>query len=150
MPELLPNLDRILYLDADTLVINDLNPLWQTDLQGAFIGCVPDLAVVVAKSWGEQLLGPEKDNYFNSGVLLLDLNLFRKYSINLYFYQFILETTYFYVLGDQDALNLYFKNAVKLLDIKFNYVFKLLSTMPKNLEVVTILHFLGPHKPWNI
>ena len=150
LPELLPNLDRILYLDADTLVINDLNPLWQTDLQGAFIGCVPDLAVAVVNSWGEQLLGPEKDNYFNSGVLLLDLNLFRKYSINLYFYQFILETTYFYVLGDQDALNLYFKNAVKLLDIKFNYVFKLLSTMPKNLEDVTILHFLGPHKPWNI
>lgn len=70
LPELLPNLDRILYLDADTLVINDLNPLWQTDLQGAFIGCVPDLAVVVANSWGEQLLGPEKDNYFNLGTAI--------------------------------------------------------------------------------
>lgn len=147
LPQLLPNVERILYLDVDVLITNNLEELWNEDLQGAFFGCVRDEAVAATNGWGEQLLGPVGKDYFNSGVLLMDLSLFRKYSINLYFYQFILESTQFYVLGDQDALNLYFKGAVKYLDIKYNYVVKLLDEHPRPLNEITILHFLGPTKP---
>lgn len=48
LPELIEALDRVLYLDADTLVVDSLEPLWETDL-------------------GDDLIG------FDSGVLLLDL-----------------------------------------------------------------------------
>lgn len=147
LPQLLPNIERILYLDVDVLITNNLEELWNEDLQGAFFGCVRDEAVAATNGWGEQLLGTVGKDYFNSGVLLMDLSLFRKYSINLYFYQFILESTQFYVLGDQDALNLYFKGAVKYLDIKYNYVVKLLDEQPRPLNEITVLHFLGPTKP---
>ena len=38
LANLLPSLDRIIYLDVDTLVLRDLTELWRTDLEGKFIG----------------------------------------------------------------------------------------------------------------
>lgn len=153
LPNLLPEVDRVLYLDYDTLVVNDLASLWQRDLEGNFLGCVRDLGIVVKNSWGKDLFGKYKADYFNSGVLLMDLHLLRKYSLITYFYQFILETTDFFVLGDQDAYNLFFKDAVKYLDIENNYVIQLfasqLESEHRKLSDIRILHFLGVMKPWN-
>ena len=77
----------------------------------------------------------------------MDLALLRKYGVTGYFYQFILESTKFFILGDQDAYNLYFKDAVQYLPIENNYVTQLLeSTDPaehQELAQVTILHFLS-------
>lgn len=100
LPNLLPEVDRVLYLDYDTLVVNDLTSLWQSDLEGHFLGCIRDLGVTIKNGWSNDLLGKYGENYFNSGVLLMDLALLRKYSLTSYFYQFILEATDFFVLGD--------------------------------------------------
>ena len=45
--------------------------------------------------WGYQLLGSDGDEYFNAGVLLMDLHLFRQYSVSLYLYEFVIETIIF-------------------------------------------------------
>jgi len=42
IPRLLPQLSRVLYLDADILVLGDLERLWKTDLNGALVGAVVD------------------------------------------------------------------------------------------------------------
>ena len=82
----------------------------------------------------------------------MDLALLRKYGVTGYFYQFILESTKFFVLGDQDAYNLYFKDAVQYLPIENNYVTQLLESRDpaehRELAKVTILHFLSAKKPW--
>lgn len=75
LADLLSSLDRIIYLDVDTLVLRDLTELWRTDLEGKFIGGVKDKLNVVQK------IVSERKTYFNSGMLLMDLNLFRKYDI---------------------------------------------------------------------
>ena len=157
LPQLLPHLDRVLYLDADTLVTHDLAELWHYDLKGKFLGVVRDEGIgfftVYPEQetwWGDQLFGPHATNYFNSGMLLFDLTLWRRYSISLYLYQFVLDTIATYVLDDQDALNLFFHNFVTLLPKRFNYVTKFFNKTPLPLSEITVLHFLGHEKPWRM
>ena len=43
IPNMFPeSVSRVLYLDSDILVIDDLRALWQTDLEGAVLGAVED------------------------------------------------------------------------------------------------------------
>lgn len=157
LPQLLPHLDRVLYLDADTLVIHDLAELWHYDLKGKFLGVVRDEGIGFFSIhperktwWADQLLGPHATNYFNAGMILFDCALWRRYSISLYLYQFVLDTIQTYVLDDQDALNLFFYNFVTLLPRRFNYVTKFFNKAPLPLSEITILHFLGHEKPWRM
>src|SRR3954454_22448571 len=43
LPDLMPDADRVLYLDADTLVVDSLAPLWDTDLTGCALGAVTNV-----------------------------------------------------------------------------------------------------------
>ena len=158
LPQLLPDVERLIYLDADTLVSSDLTALWESDLAGNFLGVIKDPGIGVEPRparkedwWGYRLLGPnDGEQYFNAGVLLMDLHLFRQYSISLYFYQFVIETIMFYVLEDQDALNLFFHGAVAFLPLEHNYITKFIDIEPRAIEAVSLLHYLGPRKPWKI
>ena len=68
---LLPeSVSRVLYLDADTLVIGSLRELWETDLEGCPLGMVAEPTANHAR---KKDLGLENMSYFNSGVLLIDL-----------------------------------------------------------------------------
>ncbi len=83
IPDLLPHLSRALYLDADLVVDADLTPLWNTPLQGHPLGAVQDSGVpVVGARYGirsYRALGLRPDSaYFNAGVLLMDLDAWRR------------------------------------------------------------------------
>ena len=73
-PELLPERhERALYLDPDILVINPIRELWETDLRGRLFAAASHTAVSELANGVNQLrLGTEHE-YFNSGVLLMDL-----------------------------------------------------------------------------
>lgn len=74
-PELI-EAERVLYLDVDTLVLGDLRELWATDLAGAWVGAVTNVVQPDHRfHLGE--LGVAARDYFNSGVLLLDLQALR-------------------------------------------------------------------------
>ena len=69
------NVERILYLDCDTVICDNLDDLWNEDLQGKTIGAVEDVASCVF--WEET--GIEKQfRYFCSGVILIDLKKWRE------------------------------------------------------------------------
>ncbi len=78
-PHLLPeHLERILYLDPDILVINPLRPLWEMDLQGKLFAAAAHTGMTdIANSVNRLRLGTDSD-YYNSGVLLMDLEAGRK------------------------------------------------------------------------
>ena len=66
-------LKRVLYLDPDTLIINPLRPLWETDLRGhLFAAAAHTGKTELANNINQLRLGTDH-NYFNSGVLLIDL-----------------------------------------------------------------------------
>ena len=158
----LPYLDKVLYLDADTLIQDDLSELYATDISGQYVAAVKDGLMYQFPEHIKEVNLSNKDFYFNSGVMLLNLAKIRKDDIIrsavIYF------NTHNEVFGDQDVLNVVFGKAVKSLSYKYNCnsVFfeekdaKFLSnffqeSVPQTPREVydraIILHFAG-HKPW--
>ena len=71
----IPSAERLIYIDCDTLVVGDIEKLYNTDLKGMCIAAVPDGN---AKKHTERL---KLERYINSGVLLMDLKAFREQHI---------------------------------------------------------------------
>ena len=123
LPELLPDVKRILYLDVDMLILDSLGKLYRTDLGNNILGVVRDFPFTNDKnSWSYFFLGEFGNRYFNSGMLLMDLVAMRKNNIVRRFMEFILKTSQHYFLGDQDAFNIFFFYNVKILEDKYNYL----------------------------
>jgi cephalosporin hydroxylase/lipopolysaccharide biosynthesis glycosyltransferase len=104
LDELLPDADRILYLDVDLLVRDSLVPLWNMPLQGNVIAAVTNVPPTPDRWYTERAeLGG--DRYFNAGVLLVDLAAMRREGIGDYLRKFARENAARLKWRDQDALN---------------------------------------------
>lgn len=82
-PFLLTGHQRAVYIDADTIILDDITPLWDTDLEGHAVAAVRDYLPCIrdaVANWRELDLDPEAP-YFNSGVLVLDLLRWREEGI---------------------------------------------------------------------
>lgn len=159
-PYLLPTeLSRILYLDPDTLVINSLRPLWETKLNGKLFAAASHQGKTdLINSINQVRLGTES-NYFNSGVLLMDLDAGRREIIPEEIYRYVEEHGKELFLPDQDILNaMYGNRTLEVDDAVWNYdarnynTYLLRSGGICNLDWVmthtAILHFCGKSKPW--
>lgn len=110
-----PNIDKIIYLDADLVVNLDINELWQIELNEKILGVVPVSF--------QKLNEPVKD-YFNSGVLLINVPAFRKAEKTLNDAIKFMSENPKYEGNDQEILNYCFaKNALKM-PMKFNRLVK--------------------------
>lgn len=79
-PYILPGHSRAIYLDADTVVVGDISPLWTMDLGTYSVAATRDYLPCVRNAisnWQELGLDPESP-YFNSGVLIIELDRWRK------------------------------------------------------------------------
>lgn len=161
LPELLPELDRILYLDADTIVRRHLEPLWGTDLGGLPLAAVANpLYPFMDHGFLAGLGLASTAEYFNSGVLLLDLEVWRREGLTAR----VLERAA--AQGrqewpDQNALNTVLRGRWRALDPEWNAqntVFDLrASRLPFAPDALrrarrnpAIVHFIGPYKPWHL
>lgn len=153
LPELVPEAKRILYLDVDMLILSDIGKLYKIDLDNNILGVVRDFPFTGnKKSWSYMLLGEDGNRYFNSGMLLMDLELMRENKVVERFTQFILETSKFYLLGDQDAFNTFFFYKAKLLEDKYNYVVENQKILENSNPETVIKHYCGysDSKPWKM
>ena len=157
---LLPKLlKRVLYLDPDILVINPLRPLWETDLQGKLFAAAAHTGKTeLANSVNQLRLGTEQD-YYNSGVLLMDLEAGRREIVPQEIFQYVEQHRKELILPDQDILNaLYSKKILPLEDALWNYDARNYSNYLLRsggrcdlrwvMEHTAILHFCGKEKPW--
>lgn len=157
---LLPQeLNRIIYLDPDILVINPLRPLWETNMSGWLFGAAAHTGKTeLANDVNRLRLGVEHD-YYNSGVLLMDLELGREEIIPEEIFRYVEEHRMELLLPDQDLLNAMFGERIFPLDDAVwnydarnynNYVMR--SSGKYNvkwvMENTAILHFCGKTKPW--
>lgn len=78
LPELLPDVERALYLDVDTLVLDAIAPLWDIPLGGASVAAVTNVLLDKHRHRPGSLGLPPEQPYFNSGVLLMDLERMRR------------------------------------------------------------------------
>lgn len=162
IPDLVPqSTSRIIYLDTDLIVLRNLIELWNTDLKGHPLGAVFDPLIdgdEFARKWE---LSPTGRQYFNSGVLVLDLDAIR--STNGFGPALDIMTTRWDDLSypDQCILNILFWNNWYQLDPVWN-VQRCMTmeepghvrfTDPKNIPTgrrPKIIHYTEKNKPWSV
>lgn len=160
-PLLLPeNLDRILYLDGDTVIINSLEELYTMDFEDScIIGC--SHTGTIMNSVNQMRLGMEKSvPYINSGVMLYNLPLLRKILSLEDIRSYAAKRDLLLFLPDQDILTALYGDRVKIVDWKrWNLGEKglLQNNLDPLKETITldwirentsIIHYYGKKKPW--
>lgn len=150
IPQLKPNIKCCIYLDCDTIMFGDIATLWHQDLHGYTIGAVPDPNVfnVPEKKALHYPAAHLSDGhtYFNSGVLLIDCDKWRRENVYDALVASERETAPTRIFNDQDVLNNAFDSNYCQLDVRFNVKSNLVTFCEQNKIVVR--HFTGQVKPW--
>jgi lipopolysaccharide biosynthesis glycosyltransferase len=161
LPELLPYVDRVLYLDCDTLVLDRLAPLWQVEMSDSPLAAVSNVFPMDLRQRPQQL-GLGELGYFNSGVLLMNLDLWRARSYGEQISRLAREDPGRLIFPDQDALNIVLGDERVNLHPRWNAQNSVFY-FPWAVEVFgekmvtearsapAIVHFEGPAyaKPWH-
>lgn len=149
MDEQLPSdIGRLLYLDADTLVVSALDGLFDIDLHGQPLAAVDDFLMAFPRNMGVRLaqIGMAAESrYFNSGVLLIDWVGLARRNFLKDARELFLRDSNRYDCPDQDALNVVTEHQWLPLDPRWNAQTGILAFVPRP----AILHFTGPKKPWH-
>ena len=155
------DLERILYLDADTIVINSLKELYETDFENNYYVAATHIKKVLHKLNEIRLNIKEDEPYINTGVLLMNLKELRKVNIEKEVKAFIEKNEKKLLLPDQDILVSMFGDKIKLVDsLKYNLGERTVNTYninhPKNqiglrwiCRNTVIIHYFGRNKPWS-
>lgn len=163
LPELLGDAPRVLYLDADLLVLDSLLPLWRTPLNGCLVGAVSNVTQRHELGHAEAIGLPNKKAYFNAGVLLMDLELMRAERTTDELRSFSVRNAGHLGWRDQDALNIVLHDRRLALHPRWNCLNSIVNFpwaaeyfSPQVLEEAradpAIRHFEGPslNKPWHV
>lgn len=155
-----PWLDKVLYLDPDILVINSLQPLWNTPLGEDLFAAATHVSTASKMVGGvnKLRLGTDTD-YYNSGVLLIGLARCRSQVDPQQVFDYVQKHQNELLLPDQDVLNaLYGSRILPVEDLVWNYdprnyaEYRLRSGGEANTDWVlrntVVLHFCGREKPW--
>ena len=162
-PYLLPDdVDRILYLDPDIVCMNDIKSFYNKDFQGhSFIATNYKYKTKWVQPFNNlRLRNFESDDYFNAGVVLMNLEKLRRVGNPDSIIEAIRENKPVLILPDQDIFNLVYVNDILEEDWRFfnmnPKVFeKLKIIFPKKYNYakvereVVFIHFAGKHKPWD-
>ncbi|HFR3815568.1 TPA: glycosyltransferase [Streptococcus suis] len=145
---LLPDLDRILYLDSDILAQKDLQPLWETPLDGAYMAAVSEPPSEDAFNYRRSIGMTDPTYYFNSGVLLMDLKKIREDKIESLLFECGHTIKDKIRLQDQDIINVALEGKIKSLDPIYNYGYmERQANLRKEADIV--LNHYSLEKPWN-
>lgn len=96
------NLERVLYLDCDTIINGSIKELWNLNIEGKTIAAMLD---AFSKKYRSNIDLNPNDIMFNSGVMLIDLNRWKSKDIESQLLQFIIERNGKIQQGDQGVLN---------------------------------------------
>ena len=164
LPEVLPDVDRVIYLDADVLVLDTLEPLWATDLTRVPIAAVANVVEPDHHPHVRDLGLDPTGGYFNAGVLVMDLEAMRRDGTVGSLTDYVREHATRLAWFDQDALNVAFAGAWHHLHPRWNAQNSLRTwaawasevfgpdARAEAVEHPAILHFEGPAvcKPWHL
>ena len=151
LPELLKDESRTLYLDIDILVKGDIRPLFEMDLEGCACAAVNE-HTYPRGSLMQKKLPPEEhtDDYFNSGVILMNLDYIREHRLEIACRDILAEYGEHVGYADQDVLNYAFRNRVKWLSPRWNFLGKWPRGWTGARERPVIRHYTSfSQKPWN-
>jgi lipopolysaccharide biosynthesis glycosyltransferase len=164
--EWLPShIEKVIWLDCDMLVLDDLRPLWEADLEDWHLLAVPDQRVPLVSSrfgvcaYRDLGLKPET-TYFNAGVLVIDVARWRQDDVAGHAIKYLNTYRDQVFFWDQEALNAVLARKAGKLDLGWNqnptlshlvngHTSSDKDTNPPSHGGIRIAHFSGNLKPWN-
>lgn len=158
LPEILPETKKVLYLDCDLIVRAHLRELWETNIEGCAFACVKDRKDIIeerVKTLGYNQL----DSYFNSGVVLMNLEFLRGFNFSEKAFAFISSKGHLMKYVDQCVINAVCHGYFRELPVKWNMIVPFFMKLPpiveeqrNNLEQYIsnpfIIHYTTEYKPW--
>jgi lipopolysaccharide biosynthesis glycosyltransferase len=169
IPRLLPeNIKKVIYLDCDTIVLDDIGDLWDQDIENHYLLAVPEMwteTMYVSSQFGlklyKELNIPAQNKYFNAGVLVLNLQKWREDDIANKIINYLRQYKDYVLWLDQDGMNAILSGKWGELDPKWNVMTILYrynswkessfdhETFEKLIKSPAILHFTESNKPWH-
>ncbi|PWW98581.1 glycosyltransferase family 8 protein [Clostridium perfringens] len=125
------NIDKILYLDCDTVINGSLEELWSINIEKYYLAGVQDTAgprlrLVVGLKYN--------DRYINSGVVLINLKKWREDNLEKNFIDFINKYNGDVPCADQGTINGVCKNKILIIHPKYNTMTPMFSFSAKKSE----------------
>ena len=148
IPVMFPKYDKCIYVDADTVISDDISRLYNEDLGDNYLGCIVDKSTIdneILASYFEEVVGIPRDKYINSGVLLMNTKKLRELKIDEKFLDLYTKYGFDVIAPDQDYINSMCCGHIK-------YLSDIYDAMPnpnnKEVENPVIIHYNLFLKPW--
>lgn len=163
LPSIMPaNVDKLLYLDGDIICTGSLQELWNVDLNGFSAAAAPDMRCN-DKTIFERLSLPLDSEYLNAGVMLINLDWWRKNDVQNNALKYISENSDACLFHDQDALNVVLHGTMRRISVRFNYQEHFFEPFEKQKNIdgihfddiesskndLRLIHYTGRKKPWH-
>lgn len=145
-PVILKDIDKVLYLDGDTIVNSDLSDLYNINLGSYALAAVPNDSQVENIT---RLNLTQNAKYYNSGVLLLNLKKMKHILKDIDISEFLLCSNTELIFPDQDMINILFQNQIIEVDKTYNYMINLTERKSgySKIKNPKIIHYVL-EKPW--
>lgn len=150
IPSLFNNYKKVLYLDADIVVIDDISKLYFEDIGDNLLGAITDDVVNTNETfvkYAKVALGLEKGNYFNSGILVMNLEKLREERIEDKFVHLLSKFNFDTIAPDQDYLNYLCQGKVKFIHRGWDKMPIYDETFAG--EPLHLIHYNMFQKPWH-
>lgn len=164
------DLDKVLLIDSDTLVVDSIKDLWDTDIENYLIGAVPEAAVYSAyNTYEDDKIVSNSNPYFNMGIVLCNLKYWREQRLDDLIEEKMNGYKTAFMIADQSILNYAVNDRIKRLHLKYNFYTAMHSVKYSTIKKVfsslnifseteffearnnpVIIHFVGHpfERPW--
>jgi lipopolysaccharide biosynthesis glycosyltransferase len=159
IPDLLPNVSNLLYLDGDIIVNDSIKYFCSLDMDDKYIAGAKDTTNFYLKELCKNLGLPGNAHYFNAGVVYMNLKIMRKEQITSKFFEYLKNYKNVIIANDQDILNGTLWKKVKYFPPKYNRNYLVEPDVARAIwgkeefdeakKNPAIIHYIGPIKPWN-
>ncbi len=170
IPEVFDAYDKVLYLDGDLIVLDDVANLYSVDIGNCYLGAARDIAHQGNLNGGnhqmekyyKQFGCQDYKNFFNAGVLIMNTKLFRADFTSRYLLDFAQQGAYMF--QDQDLLNILCEGRIYDIGYEWNFYgdpeesyrgwfekfapHKAYQDYLQAKKNIHIIHFAGNEKPW--
>lgn len=147
LPRLLPHVDRVLYLDADLVVLKNLKELFDMDMQHYLCAGVEDLQLK-RDNYKETIGLSHNHVYVNAGVLVMNLKAMREQNTSEAMIDYAQQHASILTYNDQDVVNIVCQNKIKELSSEWNFTTADARRNRHMIHLARIAHFTGTRKPW--
>lgn len=143
-----PQYDKIIYLDCDVVLLNDVAKLYETELGDNLVAAAFEQNTnrdPMFTNYVKDIIGIPSHTYFNSGVMVMNLKEFRNYGVQNRFIDMLTTYNFDSLAPDQEYLNVICHGRVKYLPTGWNK-----QSFPEAPEGdLNLCHFALANKPWH-